>query len=106
MFVGWVDTSPPGPQVRLTPQRAAGRGGRLYVVQRGDGSGWRLADIGTLAGDGVGLQPGVQVDFGQPVYVVPVAGPASAVGCGWWPLRSKQLYSASVTLFAPGRMND
>lgn len=71
VFVGWVDTSPPGPQVRLTPQRAAGRGGRLYVVQRGDGSGWRLADIGTLAGDGVGLQPGVQVDFGQPVYVVP-----------------------------------
>lgn len=71
VFAGWVDTSPPGPQVRLTKRRAAGRGGRLYVVQLGDGSGWRLSDIGTLAGNGVALQPAVQLDFGQPVYLVP-----------------------------------
>lgn len=71
VFVGWVDTSPPSPQVRLTQQRAAGGGGRLYVVQRGDGSGWRLSGIGTLTVDGVGLQPALQFDFGQPVYLVP-----------------------------------
>lgn len=71
VFAGWFDASPPSPQVRLTQRWAAGRGGRLYVVQQGDGSGWRLSDIGALARDGVSLQPAVKLDFGQPVYIVP-----------------------------------